>query len=341
MSQEVAVDALAVARATLQQAASSLTATASRLDGRFAEAVDVLAATSGKVVTAGVGKSGLVAQRLAATLTSTGTPAVFLHPTDAAHGDAGILQAGDTALFISKSGDTDELETLLEIVERLEVPLVAVTGRAATTLGRAARVVLETGDIAEAGPLDFVPTTSATVFQVLGDALALALVARRGFTAADFAFLHPGGVLGRAMRLTAADLMHHGKDLPRVLESATLREVLVEILEKGLGIATVLDSRGKLAGVITDGDLKRIVLSCEPGTEGKIWERTAAQVMSRNPRNCPPDTSVARAVRIMEEKPGGAITALVVADPEGVPVGVLHLHDCLRAGVRGQPRSNR
>jgi arabinose-5-phosphate isomerase len=331
----VAVDALAVARATLHNAAGALTGVAGRLDQSFTEAIEVLAGGR-KVVTSGVGKSGLVAQRLAATLTSTGTPSVFLHPTEAAHGDAGILQAGDCALFISKSGGSDELTDLLEIVERLELPLIAITCRSDSNLGRAARVVLETGDIPEAGPLDFVPTTSTTVFQVLGDALAMALVARRGFTAEDFAFLHPGGVLGRAMRLTAADLMHAGAALPAVEEEAPLRRVLVEILEKGLGITTVLDSGGKLSGVITDGDLKRIVLDCEPGREQEVWERTAADVMTPGPRSCSPDITVARAVREMEERPGGAITALVVTAPDRTPLGVLHLHDCLRAGVRNQ-----
>lgn len=337
----VAIDALAVARATLQHAAGALSDAAGRMDARFGDAVDVLAAANGKVVTSGVGKSGLVAQRLSATLTSTGTPSVFLHPTDAAHGDAGILQPGDCAVFISKSGGSDELSDLLEIVERLRLPLIAITCRADSNLGRAARVVLETGDIPETGPLDFVPTTSATVFQVLGDALAMALVARRGFTAADFAFLHPGGVLGRAMRLTAADLMHRGAALPAVEEGATLRQVLVEILEKGLGITTVLDARGRLSGVITDGDLKRIVLACEPGAEQAVWRLTAAEVMTVGPRSCTPDTSVARAVREMEEKPGGAITALVVTDADGIPQGVLHLHDCLRAGVRNKTKTTR
>jgi arabinose-5-phosphate isomerase len=341
VTRDLAVDALAVARATLQHTAGALTAMAGRLDGRFAQAVDVLAATGGKLVTSGVGKSGLVAQRLSATLTSTGTPSVFLHPTEAAHGDAGILQAGDCALFISKSGDSDELSALLEIVERLELPLIAITCRADSNLGRAARVVLETGDIAEPGPLDFVPTTSAAVFQTLGDALAMALVERRGFTTDDFAFLHPGGVLGRAMRLTAADLMHEGADLPAVEEAAPLRQVLVEILGKGLGITTVLDTQGRLCGVITDGDLKRIVLACQPGAEQAVWGLTAAEVMTAGARSCTPGTSVARAVRMMEEKPVGAITALVVTDPEGIPLGVLHIHDCLRAGVRNKSKTRR
>jgi arabinose-5-phosphate isomerase len=330
---ELAADALAVARATLEHAARALVAQVDRLDDSFQAAVDVLASARGKIVTSGVGKSGLVAQRLAATLTSTGSPAVFLHPTDAAHGDAGILQAGDAALFLSKSGGSEELEPLLDFVERLEVPLVAVTARRDSPLGRSARVALETGDIAEAGPLDFVPTTSAAVFQALGDALALALVARRGFSAQDFSFLHPGGVLGRAMRLTAGKLMHSGPDLPRVPREATLRQVLLEILEKRLGITTVVESDGRLAGVVTDGDLKRILLAAEAGHEQAVWSRTAGSVLSASPRRCSIETPIARAVRLMEENPGGAITALVVVDEHGKPLGILHLHDCLRAGL--------
>jgi arabinose-5-phosphate isomerase len=331
VSPELESEALAVARATLVHAARALETQAARLDERFAEAVELIHAARGKVVLSGVGKSGLVAQRLAATLTSTGTPAFFLHPTEAAHGDAGILQQGDVALFVSKSGGSAELAPLSEFLLRLTIPLVAITARADSPLGRAARVVLETGEVRESGPLEFVPTTSALVAQALGDALALALVSRRGFQEADFAFLHPGGVLGRAMRLTAADLMHGGTALPRVGESAVLHQVLMEILEKRLGITTVTDAAGRLAGVITDGDFKRILLQ-QGETSAALWSLSAAQVMCRVPKACAPDTRVAAAVRRMEENPGGAITALVVVDPDGRPLGILHLHDCLRAG---------
>jgi len=333
MTPQVAADSLAVARAVLEHAAQALTDQGERLGDDFARAADLLYACRGKVVTSGVGKSGLVAQRLAATLTSTGTPAFFLHPTDAAHGDAGILQAGDVALFVSKSGGSDELTPLVEFLRRLEVPLVAITARADSALGRASRVVLETGEVREAGPLDFVPTTSATVAQVLGDALAMALVARRGFRDQDFAFLHPGGVLGRAMRLTAGDLMHGGEALPHVSEETPLRRVLVEILEKRLGITTVTDASGRLQGVVTDGDLKRILLSHADGAED-IWSLAASEIMSAKPSIGTPDLRIAAAVRQMEDHPGGAITALIIVDDSQRPLGVLHLHDCLRAGAR-------
>jgi arabinose-5-phosphate isomerase len=333
MTPQVAADALAVARAVLEHAASALGDQADRLGDEFARAADLLYACRGKVVTSGVGKSGLVAQRLAATLTSTGTPAFFLHPTEAAHGDAGILQAGDVALFVSKSGGSDELAPLIEFLRRLEVPVIAITARADSPIGRAARVVLETGDVREAGPLGLVPTTSATVAQVLGDALAMALVARRGFKDADFAFLHPGGVLGRAMRLTAGDLMHGGDALPRVSEDTALRRVLVEILEKRLGITTVTDSAGRLSGVVTDGDLKRILLS-HADADQDIWSLAAAEIMSRRPSTGSADLRIASAVRQMEDHAGGAITALIIVDEGLRPLGVLHLHDCLRAGAR-------
>lgn len=333
MTPDLVAEPLAVARATLLHASRALAVQADRLDASLKDAVEILAAARGKIVTSGVGKSGLVAQRLAATLTSTGAPAVFLHPTDAVHGDAGLLQSGDAALFLSKSGASEELDPLLDFLERLEIPLVAVTTRRDSPLGRAARVVLETGDLPEPGPLDFVPTTSAIVLQALGDALALALVARRGFTASDFSFLHPGGVLGRAMRLTAGRLMHQAAQLPRVTADATLRQVLVEILEKRLGITTVVGEDGHLLGVVTDGDVKRIVLESPAGREQEIWDRRAAEVLTAHPRTCAPETPIARAVREMEENPGGAITALVVVDAESRPLGVLHLHDCLRAGL--------
>jgi arabinose-5-phosphate isomerase len=333
MSPQTAADSVAVARAVLEHAATALGDQADRLGDDFARAADLVYACRGKVVTSGVGKSGLVAQRIAATLTSTGTPAFFLHPTEAAHGDAGILQSGDVALFVSKSGGSDELAPLIEFLRRLEVPMIAITARADSALGHAARVVLETGEVREAGPLDLVPTTSATVAQVLGDALAMALVARRGFKDQDFAFLHPGGVLGRAMRLTAGDLMHGGDALPRVSEDTPLRRVLVEILEKRLGITTVTDAHGRLAGVVTDGDLKRILLSHAEATSD-IWSLAASEIMSRAPAAGAPDLRIASAVRQMEDHAGGAITALIIVDESQRPLGVLHLHDCLRAGAR-------
>ena len=333
MTPQVTQDALAVARSVLEHAAGALADQADRLGDDFARAAELLYACRGKVVTSGVGKSGLVAQRLAATLTSTGTPAFFLHPTEAAHGDAGIIQSGDVALFVSKSGGSDELAPLIEFLRRLEVPMIAITARADSSLGRAARVVLETGEVREAGPLDLVPTTSATVAQVMGDALAMALVARRGFKEPDFAFLHPGGVLGRAMRLTAGDLMHGGDALPRVGEETPLRRVLVEILEKRLGITTVTDAQGRLAGVVTDGDLKRILLSHAEDTED-IWSLAASEIMSKKPSTGTPDLRIASAVRQMEDHTGGAITALIIVDEALRPLGVLHLHDCLRAGAR-------
>jgi len=333
MTPPVDTDALAVARAVLEHAAEALHDQADRLGDAFARASDLLYGCRGKVVTSGVGKSGLVAQRLAATLTSTGTPAFFLHPTEAAHGDAGILQSGDVALFVSKSGGSDELTPLSEFLRRLEIPMIAITARADSALGRAAAVVLETGEVREAAPLDFVPTTSATVAQVLGDALAMALVARRGFKDQDFAFLHPGGVLGRAMRLTAGDLMHGGAALPRVSEETPLKRVLVEILEKRLGITTVVDAQGRLQGVVTDGDLKRILLS-HADAPADLWSLGAQEIMSRDPATVAIDLRIASAVRQMEEHPGGAITALIVIDESSRPLGVLHLHDCLRAGAR-------
>ena len=328
-------DATATSRAVLERAkevvrieAAAVAALEQRLDESFARAVEVLAACRGKVIVSGVGKSGLLAHKLAATLTSTGTPAVYLHPTDALHGDAGLFTPGDAALFVSKSGGSEELLALLPYLERHGIPLVSIVATAQSAMAARSQVVLNTGPVREACPMDLTPTTSITVAQVVGDCLAVALLERRGFKAEDFRFLHPGGVIGRAASRRVGELMHAGAELPRVTEAAPLREVVLEIMSKRLGITAVVDGAGTLAGVITDGDFKRILLKyAEP------WALTAADVMTRTPATIGGDALVAAAVRAMEERPTGAITALMVIDEARRPVGVLHLHDCLRAGA--------
>lgn len=320
-------DLLALARDVVRQEASAVAALEGRLGDEFLAAVEVLAACRGKVIVSGVGKSGLLAHKLAATLTSTGTPAVFLHPTDALHGDAGLFTPGDAALFISKSGATEELLALMPYLERHGIPLVSVVATPRSALAQKSKVTLVTGPVREACPMELTPTTSITLAQVMGDCLAVALLERRGFRPEDFRFLHPGGVIGRAAARRVDELMHGGDALPRVGEAAKLRDVMLEIMHKRLGITTVLDGAGRLAGVVSDGDFKRILVQhAEP------WSLTAAEVMSRAPSTIAPDELVVAAVRTMEERAAGPITALVVIDPERRPVGVLHLHDCLRAG---------
>jgi len=315
------------AREVIRAEAQALAALEPRVGPEFARAVDVLADCRGKVIVSGVGKSGLIAQKIAATLTSTGTPAVFLHPADAMHGDAGLFAPGEVALFVSKSGASDELLALMPYLDRHAIPLVSIVTQPGSPLARRSDAALVLGPVVEACPLDLTPTTSITLTQVMGDCLAIALMERRGFRPEDFRFLHPGGVIGRAAARRVSELMHAGDALPRVGEAIGLREVMLEILDKRLGITTVVDGAGRLAGVVTDGDFKRMLIR-----HADPWRLTAAEIMSRSPSTIAPDALVASAVRQMEERAAGPITALVVVDEGRVPVGVLHLHDCLRAG---------
>jgi arabinose-5-phosphate isomerase len=320
-------DLLELAREVVRVEAAAVAGLEERLGEEFLAAVELLASCRGKVIVSGVGKSGLFAHKLAATLTSTGTPAVFLHPADALHGDAGLFTAGDAALFVSKSGASEELVALLPYLERHGIPLLALVCEARSPLARRAKVTLVTGPAREACPMDLTPTTSITLAQVMGDCLAVALLERRGFRAEDFRFLHPGGVIGRAAARRVSDLMHDGDDLPRVGTGAALRDLMLEIMAKRLGITTVVDGAERLVGVVSDGDFKRILVR-----HPDPWALTAGDVMTGDPATIAPDALVAAAVRLMEERPAGPITALVVVDDDRRPVGVLHLHDCLRAG---------
>ena len=295
----------------------------------FEAALHVLSEVKGQILALGVGKSGLVAKKIAATLTSTGTPATFVHPVDAVHGDLGIVSPADAALLLSKSGETAEILDLVPAFRRRGVAIVAVTGNPGSSLARAADHVLDIGRPREACPDDLVPTSSTTAMLALGDAIAIVLLRMKGFSREDFAFLHPGGVLGRIASLRVADLMHQGDALPRVTEEATLHEALLEILKKRVGMTTIVNVEGRLAGILTDGDLKRLLLRGAADLAQPV-----AHVMTRNPKTIESDALIAQAVRQMEENPGGAITSLVVLGPQGAPIGVLHLHDCL--GVRAR-----
>lgn len=299
----------------------------SRINSDFERAVQVLAEVEGQVLTSGVGKSGLVAKKISATLTSTGTPSMFVHPVDAAHGDLGIVSPRDAAILLSKSGETVELLELLPAFQRRGVPVIAMTCAPGSSLAREATVAVDLGNPREACPDDLVPTSSTTAALAMGDALAVALMRTKGFSRDDFAVLHPGGVLGRMATLRVQDRMRRDDELPAVADTVTVHEALLEILRKRIGMTTVVDAGGRLRGVLTDGDLKRILLrgAFEPGAP-------VASVMTRTPRTIEADALIAHAVRRMEENPGGAITALVVVDEAGRPAGVIHLHDCL--GVR-------
>ncbi len=322
-----APDLLALAQQVVRTEAAAVAALERKLGADFLHAIDLLAACRGKVIVSGVGKSGLLAHKLAATFTSTGTPAVFLHPVDALHGDSGLFMPGDVALFISKSGGSEELLALLQYLERHGIPLLSIVATPGSALGRRSSVTLLTGPLREACPMDLTPTTSITAAQVMGDCLAVALLERRGFRAEDFRFLHPGGVIGGVASRRVGELMHEGLALPRVRATAPLREVMLEIMAKRLGITTVVDAKGKLCGVISDGDFKRILVKYQDP-----WSLVARDVMSREPTTIGREALVATAVRLMEDRQAGPITALVVTDEARRPIGVLHLHDCLKAG---------
>lgn len=296
--------------------------------GAFREVVARLSACRGRIVICGVGKSGHVAQRIAASFRSTGTPALFLHPTEALHGDLGMVTPGDLGLFLSKSGESTELSALLPAFQRLTVPVVAVVCQAASTLARSADLVLDLGPLEEAGPLGLVPSTSTTVFQVLGDILVACLYSERGVTEEELSFLHPGGLIGHQATRRVGEIMQSGDALPRVGIDQPVREALVEMIGKRLGLTTVVDDGGRLAGILTDGDVRRMV-----HRYATIDGLTVGEVMSRHPRTIEASASVAQAVARMEMNQPAPITALVVVAPDGTPEGVVHLHECLRIGA--------
>lgn len=312
---------------------AALAFVAARIDASFDAAVAQLArsiASGGKILVTGIGKSGLIGKKIASTLSSTGATALFLHPVEALHGDLGIVRAEDVVIAISKSGASEELAALVPTFKRLGTPIIAMTGNADSPLARWADILLDLRVPEEACGYDMIPTSSTTATLVMGDALAVALFDARHLNPSDFAENHPGGVLGRRLVLRVSDVMHRPPDLPLIPESATLEEALVEILEKRLGVTAVSDAQGRLSGILTDGDLKRILLRRD-GAD--ILRLPVSQVMSRSPRTIDGEDLVARALNKMEEGPNKRITCLVVVDKDGKPEGLIHLYDCLRAGI--------
>lgn len=316
--------ALEVARSVLHTEAAGLHALAAGLNAEFARAVDLLASATGRVVVSGMGKSGLVARKIAATLASTGTPALFVHPAEASHGDLGMVVAGDALLALSNSGETVELADLVAHSRRFGLPLVAITARAGSTLAKAADVALTLPAAAEACPMGLAPTTSTTMQIALGDALAVALLTRRGFTAADFHQIHPGGRLGTRLR-RVRDLMHGGDAMPLAPPETAMDRALLLMTEKRFGCLGVVDEAGRLIGIVTDGDLRRAM-----GPE--LLSRRVAEIMTRSPRTIGPDALAGEALHTMNA-PDRPITSLFVVDAKHRPLGVLHVHDLLRAGV--------
>ena len=306
--------------------AQALQELATRIDGGFAAACRLVLASRGRVVATGMGKSGHIARKIAATLASTGTPAFFVHPGEAGHGDLGMITDADVVLALSYSGESDEVLTLLPVLKRQGNALIAMTGKPDSTLARAADVHLDVSVSVEACPLDLAPTSSTTATLAMGDALAVALLEARGFTADDFARSHPAGSLGRRLLLHITDVMHAGDDVPRVQATATLSEALVEMSRKRLGMTAVVDGEDRLLGLFTDGDLRRTL------DDAALDVRTAmiADVMTRNPRTITADQLAVEAARLMESH---KISGLIVVDDEGRAVGALNIHDLLRARV--------
>jgi arabinose-5-phosphate isomerase len=322
MIQETAT-ALELARKVLRIEAAAILGIVDRLNGDFERAVQLLFECRGRVIVTGMGKSGIIARKIAATLSSTGTPAFFVHPADAVHGDLGALQTEDVVVALSHSGETYELLRLLEAIRRLGAKLVALTGHPASTLGQAADIVLDCHIDEEACPLNLAPTASTTASLALGDALAMTVLVRKGFKEEDFANLHPGGKLGKRL-MRAEALMHAGPALPIVTLDARMHDVIYEMSSKGLGMTCVVDADRQLAGIITDGDLRRHMTD-----SSQILERTARDVMTPKPVTIPGTLLVAEALNIMEER---KITSLIVVDHDQVR-GVLHLHDLWRTDL--------
>lgn len=318
-------DFRASARRTFAIEGAAIIALEHHLDADFDRACQLMLATQGRVIVTGMGKSGHVASKIAATLASTGTPAFFVHPGEASHGDLGMITSADVVLALSNSGETAEVTALLPLLKRMGTPLVSMTGKPGSTLARDADAHLDTSVAQEACPLNLAPTASTTAALVMGDALAVALLEARGFTAEEFALSHPGGTLGRRLLLRVQDVMHKGNDLPRVNLGSPLRDALLEITRQGMGFTCVIDADEHLVGVYTDGDLRRTL-----DQHGDLRALKVDDVMTRGGKTIRSSMLAAEAVRIMEEN---RISVLVVCDEDEHPIGAIHMHGLLASGV--------
>ena len=325
MTKLAAID-IALARKVLQTEADAILALIDRLDGRFEQAVQILLDCRGRVLVTGMGKSGIICRKIAATLSSTGTPAFFLHPAEAVHGDLGALQSDDVILALSNSGETEELLRLLETIKRLGARMIAMTGDCTSTLGQAADVALDCHVSEEACPMNLVPTASTTAALALGDALAMTLFVAKGFRQEDFANIHPGGKIGKRL-MRVEQLMHGGEQRPMVALETPMADVMAEMSRKSFGMTCVVDAEDRLIGVITDGDLRRHMLAAQRGAGGSLLDRRAADIMTRNPVTITRSTLAVEALRLMEER---KITSIIVVDDDRRVQGVVHLHDLWR-----------
>jgi arabinose-5-phosphate isomerase len=308
--------------------AEAVAALLDRINGQFVAAVDLIFSIPGRVVVTGMGKSGLIARKIAATMSSTGTPAAFMHPTDAFHGDLGMVRTGDVVICISKSGDSEEIRMLIPILRQMGVKVISMVGNSQSFLATSSDVTIDVSVMEEACPHDLAPTASTTATLAMGDALAITLLQKRGFTKEDFALFHPGGSLGRQLLLKVEAMMITGQNIPSVHESVSLTDAILTISRKRLGATCVVNDAGVLLGIITDGDLRRMLQKTN-----NIANLTAADAMSKNPKTITKDMLAARALEIMESY---KITQLVVVDDGHMPVGIIHLHDLVKAGFSSE-----
>lgn len=312
------------AKRVLKIEAEAISALTERINESFVKAVDLIFFCKGKIVVTGVGKSGLIGQKIASTLASTGTPSFFMHPAEGVHGDLGMLSKDDVVIAISNSGESGEISQIIPVVKRMGLPLISMTGNRSSTLAKSGDAVLDISVKEEACPLGLAPTASTTATLAMGDALAVAVLDKRGFNKEDFALLHPGGSLGKRLLVRVSDLMHTGEAIPLVTENTIMKVALFEITSKRLGVTGVIDDEGFLEGAITDGDLRRAM---EKGLD--VLNKKASEIMTRNPKNIYADALAAEALQKMEQH---SITSLFVMDGEKV-AGIVHLHDLLKAGV--------
>lgn len=317
---------LDIAKKVLKTEAEAVSSLIDKLNSNFEKAVEIIYKSNGRVVIIGMGKSGLVGRKIAATLASTGTPAFFLHPAEASHGDIGMVTSHDVIIAISNSGETEEILDLIPFLKRFNVNIVSITGNPNSTLSKAADVILDVSVKEEACPIGVVPTASTTAAMAMGDALAVALFLKRGYKEEDFAFFHPGGNIGKKFFIKVKDLMHKGNQLPLVSVDTPMSKTVIEMSSKRLGHAIVIKKDGTIVGVVTDGDVRRGLEKWE----GRLFELTAEEIMTRNPRTISEEELAAKALSIMENH---SITALIVPDSENKPRGIIHLHDILRKGI--------
>jgi arabinose-5-phosphate isomerase len=325
------MDSIQKGKEVVRIEAEAIRALENKINGAFAGAVDLIARIGGRVVVTGMGKSGLIARKIVATMNSTGTPAIYMHPSDAVHGDLGMVRPEDVVICISKSGDTEEILQLIPMFKRIGVPIISIIGNRVSRLGRESDFVIDATVNQEACPYDLAPTASTTAALVVGDALAIALLDRKNFTEEEFAMFHPGGNLGKRLFLKVEELMVKGKDIPKVTTSASLRETILVMTSGRLGAACVVDSTGGLSGIITDGDLRRLLQK-----DIDFSQLAVDDVMTRNPKFVKQNTLAFAALEVMENF---NITQLIVVDESHKPVGMVHLHDLAKAGLSSKSES--